>query len=134
MTDNENWEVDQVVTPDAAPQAQAEAVVSDEVVGEIEDENGETLEVHLVKPDENVRRAPESDFPLGKYGKFGERSGDARVVYQGSEVERILSALGMGGDTFTPEVTDQVRQVQGENNLPQTGLVDKATWDAITRA
>lgn len=134
-------EPDQVIPPNGARDvlgfprheddlAEPDAVVSDEVVGEIQDENGEVVEVHLVKP--ATPTAAESDFPLGKYGKFGVRASDPRIADRGPGVERLLSHLGVGGDTFTPEVEDQVRQVQEEKGLPVTGQVDRLTWDAIT--
>lgn len=106
-------------------------VVTDEVVGEIPDENGEVLEVHLVKPAAETSRKP---FTAGKYGTYGVRTGDARVIYKGPEVETILQALGFKGDTFTEETREEVRQIQAENKLPATGRVDKRTWDVIVNS
>ena len=34
---------------------------------------------------------------------------------------------------FGPETTDTVKAFQAAYNLPQTGIVDEATWDAIYR-
>lgn len=68
---------------------------------------------------------------LGKYGRLGVKGSDPRVYNKGEAVELLLSRAGWKGDEFTEEFANEVKQIQEENNLAQTGRVDQKTWNVI---
>lgn len=76
-------------------------------------------------------------FPRGNYvTHLGEKSD---IVYI---IQIILSAVAVVYDdfenikpsgTYDIETADAVRRFQGLNQLPQTGMVDKLTWDSLAQ-
>lgn len=86
--------------------------------------------------EEEVFEAPQREdieYPksLGRFGRLGPRSSDPRVHYKGEHVETLLSRMGWNETTFTDELANEVKQIQAEHGLLETGLVDRKTWNII---
>lgn len=92
----------------------------------------EEAPVQEAAPAEPAQEVKENKpWPLPKDAKLGRRNIDARIHTKGKHVEALLNELGWGGDTYTTEVANEVKQIQEENGLVPSGRVDALTWNVI---
>ncbi len=82
----------------------------------------EPLPIYLFEKGRSVQRGETSDFVLLLKGLLNELS----VLYDGF----LPLALT---NTFDEEMEDALQDFQTRNRIAPTGIIDKATWNAIVR-